>query len=380
MSVRGSLRPVAAGFVCFGFFWGAWAVSASDIKGSLGVSDGSFGLLLSVALLTAAATNAVAGSLAERWGTQTGLSRSLAGWGVLLATGAAVHAPLAFGALLVGVIALGGAVDVVMNIAATAALGEQPGRLVRFHALFNAGVVGGALTVGVLLRAGASWRWVWSATALAAFALAQRCRRVRIPAGAVGQRRGLLEAIATVRREGLVLLAVVFATAAMVEGGIDTWGVLFLREELASGLLVGTAAFVLGQLVATGARLTLGPAAGSLGARRGVGLGAGLAAGGLALMASAGPVGVAAIGLVMAAAGISVCWPLLLAHASAHLDRPALVIGGVTSVGYLGFVLGPAVVGWLSDTVGLQAGLLVLAGAAAFVAVAPTRGAAPRPP
>jgi len=377
MSVRGSLRPVAAGFACFGFFWGAWAVSASDIKASLGVSDGSFGLLLSVALLGAAATNAVAGSLAERWGTQTGLSRSLAGWGLLLAIGAAVHPPLAFGALMVGVIALGGAVDVVMNIAATAALGQQPGRLVRFHALFNAGVVAGALTVGVLLRSGVSWRWIWLATALAAFVLAQRCRRVPIPAGAVGQRRRLLEAIATVRREGLVLLAVVFATSAMVEGGIDTWGVLFLREELASGLLVGTAAFVVGQLVATSARLSLGPAAGSLGARRGVGVGAGLAAGGLALMASAGPVGMAAAGLVMATAGISLCWPLLLAHASAHRDRPALVVGGVTSVGYLGFVLGPAVVGWLSDTLGLQAGLLALAGAAAFVAIAPTRGAPP---
>src|SRR5262249_59788377 len=126
--------------------------------------------------------------------------------------------------------------------------------------------------------------------------------------------------------------------------------------------------------------LALGPAAGSLGARRGVGLGAGLAAAGLALMAGAGPVGMAAIGLVMAAAGISLCWPLLLAYASADLDRPALIVGGVTSVGYLGFVLGPALVGWLSDTLGLQAGLLALAGAAAFVAIAPTRGAARRPP
>jgi MFS family permease len=379
MSLRVSLRPVAAGFACFGFFWGAWAVSASDIKADLRVSDGSFGLLLSMALLAAAATNAVAGSLAERWGTGIGLSRSLAGWGLLLAIGAAIHPRLAFAALLVGVIALGGAVDVMLNVAATAALGETPGRLVRFHALFNAGVVGGALAVGVVLRSGASWRWVWLATALLAFVLADRCRRHRLPAGAIGQRHGLMEAVSTVRREGLMLLAIVFAASAMVEGGIDTWGVLFLREELSSGLLVGTAAFVLGQLVATGARLTLGPAAGSLGARRGVALGAGLAAGGLTLMASAGPVGVAAVGLVMATAGIAVCWPLLLAHASAHLDRPGLVIGGVTSIGYVGFVLGPAAVGWLSDTLGLQAGLLVLAGAAAFVAVVPTSGATSQP-
>jgi MFS family permease len=373
MSVQGSLRLVAATFLCFGFFWGAWAVSALDVKTSLDVSDGPFGLILSVSLLAAAAANAVAGSLAERWGTQLALSRALTAWGLLLLVGAAVHRPLAFGAVLVGVIAFGGAVDVVMNIAATAALGRQPGRLVQFHALFNLGVVGGALIVSTLLRAGSSSRWTWLTTALAALVLAALCRRARLPAGAIGERHGLLESIRTVRREGLLILAVVFATASMVEGGIDTWGVLYLREEVATGLLVGAAAFVLGQTMATIARVLLGPAAGSLGARRGVTLGAGLAAAGLAIMASRPPIGIAAAGLVLAAAGISVCWPLLLAHAGAELDRPALVVGGVTSVGYLGFVVGPAVVGWLAETLGLQAGLAALAIAAGFVAVATSR-------
>src|SRR5262249_62347414 len=123
-----------------------------------------------------------------------------------------------------------------MNVAATAALGDQPGRLVRFHGLFNAGVVAGALSVGIVLRSGVSWRWIWLATALAAFVLAQWCQRVPIPAGAVGERRGLLDAIGTVRREGLVLLAGVFATAAGGAGGGGAWGVLFLRGELASGV------------------------------------------------------------------------------------------------------------------------------------------------
>jgi MFS family permease len=373
------LWPVAATFVCFGAFWGSWAVSASDVKTSMDVSDTTFGLVLSISLLAAAIANAVAGSLAERWGTARTLSRFLVVWSVMLVAGAAAHPPALFGVLLVGVVALGGAVDVVMNVAATAALGHRPGDLVRFHALFNAGVVLGALGVAVLLHSGATWRWVWPATAAIALVLAARCRNVALPAGASGGRHGLFESLRTVRREGLVLLAIAFATSAMVEGGIDTWGVLFLREELDSGLLVGTAAFMFGQTVATTARLTLGPAAGSLGARRGVAVGAGLAATGLVLMAAAGPVGLAAVGLVAASAGISVCWPLLLAHASSERDRPALVVGGVTSVGYLGFVLGPAVVGWLSDTAGLEAGLLVLAGAAAFVAVAPTRTAVRRP-
>ena len=117
-----------------------------------------------------------------------------------------------------------------------------------------------------------------------------------------------------------------------------------------------------------------------MGAERGVALGAGLAAGGLALMAVTPSAALGAIGLVAAAAGISVTWPLLIAHVSAGSDRPALIVGGVTSVGYLGFVLGPVVVGWVADTSGLRAGLAVLAVAATFVAVTPSRwsGRAPR--
>src|ERR1700674_3441251 len=102
------MRTLSSVLVCFGIFWGAWAVSVADIKASPHVSDGQFGLLLSAALLAAAATNAVAGSLAERWGTTTTLSRCLTAWAVLLVAGAAVGPPVAFGAPLVGGGAWGG--------------------------------------------------------------------------------------------------------------------------------------------------------------------------------------------------------------------------------------------------------------------------------
>jgi MFS family permease len=79
----------------------------------------------------------------------------------------------------------------------------------------------------------------------------------------------------------------------------------------------------------------------------------------------------AGAGLVLAAGGISLCWPLLIAYASAGRARPGLVVGGVTGVGYLGFVLGPTLVGWVSAAAGLRWGLLVLALGGAFVSVAP---------
>jgi hypothetical protein len=76
-------------------------------------------------------------------------------------------------------------------------------------------------------------------------------------------------------------------------------------------------------------------------------------------------------GLVIAAGGISMCWPLLLAHATAGRERPGAIVGAVTAVGYLGLFAGPTLVGWIASGVNLRAGLLLLAVAAVFVAVAP---------
>ena len=41
------------------------------------------------------------------------------------------------------------------------------------------------------------------------------------------------------RRDGLLVLLAVFALAEVTEGGVDTWGVLYLRNHLATGVLLG---------------------------------------------------------------------------------------------------------------------------------------------
>jgi hypothetical protein len=93
----------------------------------------------------------------------------------------------------------------------------------------------------------------------------------------------------------------------------------------------------------------------------------------VAVLATAGTAVFAAIGLVLAAGGISMCWPLLLAQAGAGRTRAGAVVGAVSAVGYLGLVMGPAVVGWVAEAIGLRAALGVLGGAAVIVAVVPAR-------
>ena len=64
-------------------------------------------------------------------------------------------------------------------------------------------------------------------------------------------------------------------------------------------------------------------------------------------------------------------WPLLIADVNNEAEHAALAIGGVTACGYLGMVAGPPLVGLISGAFGLEAGLLVLAGVALFVALTP---------
>lgn len=369
------LRPVGWAFALFGVFWGAWAVAAADLQQALHLSAGSFGLLLSAALLGGASANAFGGAACERFGTGRVLVGSLVVWAALLAVTAAMQSPVLLGLALVLLVVSAGLVDVTMNVAATASLADRPGKLVAFHGRFNAGAAVGAAATGGLLAVGASWRWAWVAAAVGAAVLAATIRPSTLPAAGPGERIRLGATLGLLRRQHLVVVATAFVLAAMVEGGVDLWGVLYLRTHLASGLLLGAGGAVLGYSVAAFARLALGPVVGGRGTRRGVTIGAGTAALGIILLASAPAAAPAAVGLVLAAGGISMCWPLLVAQASGGQERAGATIGAVSAGGYLGLVIGPSLVGWTAEAVGLRGALGLLAAAAAAVAILPAASA-----
>ena len=69
--------------------------------------------------------------------------------------------------------------------------------------------------------------------------LATRIRGTELPASGAGERRSLTTAVRVVWRERLMVVALAFAVGAMVEGGIETWGVLSLHERVGSGIVLG---------------------------------------------------------------------------------------------------------------------------------------------
>ncbi len=396
-------RPlvVAAGaFVCFGVFWGSWAVATTDVEKYTGLSNAGLGILLSASIAAGGVAAAVAGQSMSRSGPDRLLPVLLVPWGLLSIAAAAVPGRFAFVAVFALAVASAGLVDMAMNTAATIGLGGSAGGMVRFHAFFNFGTLGGAALVAGFVSSSISWRWTWMVTGGAALAIAFLARvgatvpaddravpqvhqMPRVPALAeppiapVKGSGSLLRSFVAIRDQGLVLLMLAFAATAVVEGGIDTWGVLYLRTRLATGVLVGAGAYAAGQLIAATTRASGANVINRLGHKRGFVLGSGLAAVGLALEASFDSAAVAACALAVAAGGISLCWPLTMARlasprpgAATDAASTTVLVGGFTAAGYMGWVLGPAVVGTLSDHEGLRAGLLLLGGIAALASAA----------
>jgi MFS family permease len=106
-------------------------------------------------------------------------------------------------------------------------------------------------------------------------------------------------------------------------------------------------------------------------ARRVLVVGALTAACGTAIAAAAPTIGVALGGIVVAGLGTSVCAPTLisLAGRSAGDGDTGAVVGAVTTLAYLGFLIGPALVGLVADLATLRVALAMVAGIAVALAV-----------
>ena len=369
-----------AAFVTFGLFWGSWAVMVFNIQRTFALSDAELGLVLALAIAVAGASSAVMAHLADRVGARRLLWIALLAWSVLLVVMSAVHQRWAFVGALVLVEIAGGSIDTAMNAEASHRLMGNPAGLVRFHALFNVGAIVGAAGAGMVLHAGVSWRWIWPGVAVVAlvvgvWTLHHRLRPGDRGPGPAAGHADRVHPVQRMRRDGLLVLLAVFALAEVTEGGVDTWGVLYLRNHLATGVLLGAGAYVVGQVVAATTRGAGSVFVGRLSARRGLIVGGCVAGGGILLESLSPLSGVAALGLALGAGGASLFWPLVMSNVSRLASQVVSAVGTFTAAGYIGWVAGAPIVGGSRRPTVRERGLQVLAVAAFAVALVSFVGA-----
>ncbi|TDC59376.1 MFS transporter, partial [Actinomadura sp. GC306] len=163
--------------------------------------------------------------------------------------------------------------------------------------------------------------------------------------------------------------------AFMTEGTIADWSGLLLHDELGAGEAVAAAGYPVFELAMLIGRLAGDRIRTRLGTRRLLtAAGLGTALGMTVVVLAPGP-GVALAGFF--ATGLVVCTivPTTISLAgTAAPDRPAAAVAQVGAMGYGGLLLGPVVVGFLSEATSLRVGVgmvvvlaLIIAAAARFV-------------
>ncbi|WP_067480141.1 MFS transporter [Actinomadura hibisca] len=360
-------------FAAFGAFWGVWGASVPHVQQQAGVDDGQLGFALLFVGAGALPAMLLAGRALDRWGPVVAavVIGTLGSTGAGLALTAVNLASLCAGLALVG--AISGAADVAMNAVAGRAE-KMSGRpvITRAHGVFSGLVVLASLTTG--LTSAASLPLAVPFVTVAALSLtAGAFLHKTLPTDITEQEHDHLPATAPTNRRGIapfLLIGTLGALAFASENAHQSWSAVFAHDVLRSGAgLSAVAPAVFAGVVAI-ARFSIGgvkPAH----ARKVLLTGALTAAAGTTLIAAAPTLLVAALGLAAAAAGTAVLFPTLLGIVSRNVeeDHRGRATSIVTTVSYLGFVVGPVYVGLWADAVGLRGAMLAVAALAITLSI-----------
>jgi predicted MFS family arabinose efflux permease len=354
-------------FAAFGAFWGVWGASVPRVQDRAGVTDGQLGLALLFVGAGALPAMLLVGRALDRWGLKvaalvlsalgvTGAGLALTGLNLLT---------LCIGLTLVG--ASSGAADVAMNSVAgrAEAITGRP-VITRAHGVFSTFVVLATLGTGLASATSLPLAVPFIAVAvLSLIASASMLRTLppRVAAPAHDHTSARDPSLATGSRVvPLLLVGVLGALAFASENAHQSWSAVFAHDQLHSGPgLASVAPAVFAATVAI-TRFSVGGLKAAH-AQTVLLAGAATAATGAAVISAAPSLFVAALGLALAAAGTAVLFPTLLGIVSRNVDETSRgrATSIVTTVSYLGFLLGPVYVGLLSDATGLRGAMVAVA-------------------
>jgi MFS family permease len=228
-----------------------------------------------------------------------------------------------------------------------------------FHGLWSvAGFAAAALTA-VLVPAGLpSWlQFVTVSSLLTGLALAFFPRTLHVAPQPSGRKAGFVWPDRQLLRFGLVA----FASMAC-EGAMYDWSSLYFAKAVRVPASLATLGFVLYMVAMTTGRLVGDRLVGRFGTVPLLRYSGWLVGGGLLLAAAVPTLPAAGVGFVLVGLGVSCIVPLVfgLAGKSATLGSgPA--IAAVSTVGYVGFLLVPPVIGFIAEAASLRWAFLLIA-------------------
>jgi MFS family permease len=360
-SARAARRAVTLVFALNGALIGTWAVRIPAIKSNLGLSDGTLGLALASIAVGSLVAMPLAGWLSARFGSRVTTRVTLVWFCVaMMLPGLAPSLPL----LVLATFNLGastGSLDVAMNAHGVEVERRHPWPILSsFHAAWSLGGLFGATIGGIVAGAGIGAGPHLAAAGALGLLVALPISRALLPADAdvASEEDGPL----LVRPpRALWALGAVAMCGLVAEGAAGDWSAVYMKESLGTSAGAAATTFAAFSLAMTtgrlvGDRLTelWGPV---VLVRRGGVLGAiGIAAALLIAQPTAAVVGFACLGL-----GLAGIVPTVF-RASAHMPGIAsgVALGAVSTMGYVGFLGGPPIIGGLAELTSLPTALWLL--------------------
>ncbi|GLK80342.1 MFS transporter [Methylopila turkensis] len=366
---------VAAIFLVSGAGLGVWAAHIPLLKAGLGLDDAGLGFVLLAMGVGAVLAMPVTGLVLHRFGAAptTIVAGALFSAAVALPPHAPDAAALMASAFMLG--ALIGGLDVAMN-AHAAAIEKALGRPIMssIHAFFSIGGLAGSAGAGGLIALGLSPAAGMGAGAAALLAItALAALRLAIPGGGAEEAHGLRLPKGAVLGLGALALLAFLAEGAMID-----WSAVYMSQAVGAGPALAAYGYAAFSAAMTAARLTGDRVVGRLGPLRTVQASGVVAAAGLCLVVAAPAPWVALAGFAIAGLGFANVVPVLFS-ASTRLPgiAPGAALAMVATMAYGGGLMGPPLIGFLSNAYGLRVAFLLLVAAGLVIAVG-VRRAAPR--
>ena len=359
---------VLLGFAALGIFWGAWGAALPAVQRASGASDAELGLALLLVGVGALLSMRGTGVLLDHFGPRlTPVTVGLFGLtGVLPAL---ASSPAQLCAVLFVVGATSGAMDVAINADAVREEAASGRPLLNVaHASFSGAVVVGSLGAGALRWAGGGPGLVFTLTSVlvVAAAVAMRGSSSWQP-----PEREIRPRFFDRVPGWLLVLGALGALAFWIESAWQNWGSVQLERTLDAAPETSALAPALFAAAMAAGRLAGNRLLARWSERRLLVGGALVSALGTAVGAAAGSAPLALAGIVVAGAGCSVLAPTIISVAgrAARPQERATIVGSVTTLMYLGFLVGPAAVGGLAQLETLPVSLGAVAVLALLLAV-----------
>jgi len=350
---------ILAIFFIHGLVFANWFARIPDIQANLNLSEGEFGLILVGGSVGIMGALAMAGGLVARFGSKQ--VTAIASYVfiislpiIALATNAFM---LFFGLLWLGMAA--GMMDVSMNAQAVEVERRYERPLMSsFHAAFSAGGFVGAILGSILI--GLNWSVLLHFTVIPFLMILATAYAIRYCVYVEGEQTSGGSTFSLPKR-ALIPLGLIAFCASIGEGAMSDWTGIYLRDiALADATIVtwGYGAFSLTMMLGRWAGDWL---VGRFSNTAIVRAGAILAGVGTLLSIVIPTPAMSIIGFALVGAGLANVIPLAFSMAG---KQPNIQVGegiaGVATIGYMGFLAGPLIIGAVADLFNLQVSFILI--------------------